>query len=284
MYSRTTDENSMSEIDVEAFLAWLTFNIYKFIVPLLIGLGGAVIVHFLRHLVDRKLTPILGENKAKLIAVLFAYVGYIGIAIFSLSLIGIDLTAVWLSGTAVALALGFAAQAAFSNVISGLFLYADPSMEVGDAVRVGDVCGVVIDVGFLNTEIRTYDNFVFNIPNQELLNNTILNYSRVIKKRLKNALPLLISLKVSYDSDPAEAEKLLLQLVEAEPIIDPPGPSVFHVGYDDIGIKIELQCFVSIESYEKVNNDLHKAIKETFQAEGIKFAYLEWPYRPQGKP
>lgn len=275
----------MSEIGVEAFpLEWLTLNLYNVIVALLIGLGGAVIVRFLRRLLNRKLKPILGENKAKLMATVFAYVGYLGVAVVSLTQLGIDLTAVWLSGTVVAVALGFAAQAAFSNVISGLFLYADPAMEVGDAVRVGDICGVVADIGFLNTEIRTHDNLVFSIPNQELINSTILNYSRATKKRLRNTLPLLVSLRVSYDSDPAEAEKVLLQLAEAEPIIASPGPSVFHAGYDDIGIKLELQCFVPIESYEKVNNDIHKAIKETFQAEGIKFAYLEWPYRPQGKP
>ena len=90
--------------------------------------------------------------------------------------LGLDVKAMLAGVGVLGLAVGFGAQSLFKDVISGFFLIFDGVLKVGDVSRVGDVTGVVEDVGLRRTCVRSFDGQLFYVPNGQIA--TVGSYSR----------------------------------------------------------------------------------------------------------
>ena len=88
--------------------------------------------------------------------------------LFTLRYFGVDPTAA-LAGLGVGgIAVALAAQKTLENVIGGISLIADQALRVGDVLKVGNVSGVVEDVGLRSTRIRTMDRTLVTVPNGQI--------------------------------------------------------------------------------------------------------------------
>ena len=101
------------------------------------------------------------------------------------------LTAFTILGGALAIGVGFGSQALINNFIGGLIMLAERPVRLGERITFGDFDGVVEDVGFRCTKLRTATDHLVTIPNSTLVNESIENVARrrTIRRTLNVAIP-----------------------------------------------------------------------------------------------
>ena len=113
-----------------------------------------------------------------------------------LKIVGVDLTAL-LSGLGIAgAAVAFAAKDSISNIFGSISILTGDVFEQGDWIETDDVSGTVVEIGLRASTIRTFDNALLSIPNSNLANNGVKNWSRrSVGRRIK------MNVGVTYESD-----------------------------------------------------------------------------------
>ena len=110
--------------------------------------------------------------------------------------IGVNITGLVASLGIGGLAVALAAKDTLSNFFGLLKILSDNSFSQGDWIATGDVEGTVIEIGFISTEIRTFDNALITVPNEKLANSALKNYNRrKVGRRIK------MHIGVTYGSD-----------------------------------------------------------------------------------
>lgn len=180
--------------------------------------------------------------------------------------------------------LGFASQAAFSNIISGIFIVAFKPFRVDDIVAIGTMyTGVVEDITLRHTVIRNFENRRIIIPNSVISNEVIVNSSIVQEK-----VCMHIEMGISYDSDVNKAIQIITEETIAHPLnIDGRTQEDIDAGAPRLRVKVISwgESSVNIRAWAWSNNpadgfemrcDLFKSIKERFDKEGIE---IPFPHR-----
>jgi len=113
-----------------------------------------------------------------------------------LKIVGVNLTAL-LSGLGIAgAAIAFAAKDSIANVFGSVSILLGDVFEQGDWIETNDLNGTVVEIGLRATTIRTFDNALISIPNFELANKGVKNWSRrSIGRRIK------MNIGVTYESN-----------------------------------------------------------------------------------
>ncbi|MCB0397155.1 MAG: mechanosensitive ion channel family protein [Flavobacteriales bacterium] len=180
--------------------------------------------------------------------------------------------------------IGFAAQQAFSNIISGVFIVISRPYRVGDLIRVeGDYYGHVEDITLRHTVIRDFENKRIIIPNSVMNNVTIVNSD--IGESL---VCEFLNFGISYDSSIDLAMKIIQEEAMAHPEwVDnrtpeekakgKPPVEVKVVGFGDSSVNLRGYAWSSTAvSGRLMRMDLNKSVKERFDREGIE---IPFPYR-----
>jgi small-conductance mechanosensitive channel len=239
--------------------------VLKFVIIFFLGFLFIRIVRFiLRNILSRT----LNKQSLMLFNRFITYVGYSILGIILLSEAGIDLTAIMGAAGIVGLAIGVASQKSLGNIISGLFLVAEKSFEIGDVIKVGDKAGVVYSMDFLAIMLKTFDNLLIRIPNETLISAEITNITRFPIRRLD------FFITVSY-GDNLKKVMDLLQLIAGENTLslDEPKPFLLLKEFGDSGIDIQLGIWFEKANYVDVRNSIIMEIKERFETEGITIPY-----------
>ena len=188
-----------------------------------------------------------------------------------IDVLGISFTALTVFSGAFGLAIGFGLQKTFGNMIAGLILLMDRSIKPGDVIAVegghGNSIGQVKKIGLRAVLLTTADNRQYLIPNEILMTSQVENWSHSSRD-----VSIAIPISITYGSDIALAEKLLLQAAHSAPrvLADPP-PGVL---LKDFGAKaIEMQVSVWINDPEagiaNVRSEVLKAAWQLFQDHGV---------------
>lgn len=150
-----------------------------------------------------KINSKINSNKkiGSLITKLVSFVVYfIGFALI-LSEFGYDISTLvaglGISGVVVALA----AQDTAKNLFGGAMILFDRPFEIGDWIQTSTLEGTVEDISFRSTRIRTFDGSLVTIPNSVITNDSVINWSKMKKRRIVINLELLFdtSLKKVYN-------------------------------------------------------------------------------------
>lgn len=167
---------------------------------------------------------------------------------------------------ALTVALGFAAQNVVGNFVSGVFIVTDPKYNIGDWIRWDDREGVIEDISFRTTRVRTFDNEVVTVPNSVLTNSAVTN------PVLNDTLRLEVAVEINYDDDIAEALEIMREEAEAHPeILDDPKPTVLLT---DLGETIRLSARIWIAepsrlTFARVRSEYAEAIVDRLGEAGI---------------
>ena len=206
-------------------------------------------------------------------------VGYAGIALAALmgiSAAGIDLSNLALVAGALSLGIGFGLQNVVSNFVSGLILLAERPFKVGDWIVAGAVSGTVKKISVRATEIETFQRQTVILPNSELINSAVGNWTH------RNKLGRVdIKVNIAYGMDVQRAHAVLLEIAKSHPLVlRNPEPFVLFVNFGTAALEFEIRVFLSdIMNGNTVQNDIRFAILDAFEREGI-----DIPSTPRAMP
>ncbi len=198
---------------------------------------------------------------------------YVGAAIALLvgvSAAGIDLSSLALVAGALSLGIGFGLQNIVSNFVSGLILLVERPFKVGDWVVTGSTEGIVKHISVRATEIETFQHQSIIVPNSELINASLGNWTHRNKLGRTD-----VTVGVSYDADPQKVFDLLLEIGESySKALKNPEPSVEFIGFGDSSLDFSLRIHLAnvLDGFN-ARNDLRLLIFERFQAEGIEIPF-----------
>ncbi len=183
----------------------------------------------------------------------------------------------FVAGAGVAgIAIGFAAKDTLSNLIAGVLLIIDRPFEVGDRIEVwtapknAATWGDVIHIGLRATKIRTTDNIVIIIPNNEIMKRDIINYTTVTKE-----IRVRIPIGVAYDADIKKAKELIIKTaLELDWVMQEPAPKVVVRNFGDSAVDLQARIWIS-RPRRRMDTISHVTdrVKEVFQEEGIEIPY-----------
>ncbi len=167
-------------------------------------------------------------------------VGYLGTAlagIIGISAAGIDLSSLALVAGALSLGIGFGLQNIVSNFVSGLILLVERPFKVGDHVITGVNEGIVKRISVRATEIETFRRQSIIVPNSELINAPLGNWTHRNKVQ-RSEVPV----SVAYDTDPQEVIDLLLDVVnDRSDVLRNPEPHVEFLRFGASSLDFELR-------------------------------------------
>ena len=191
--------------------------------------------------------------------------------IIVLSSLGISVSSLIAALSIVGVACSLAIQDFLGNVFGGLQIVSNKPFEVGDYVEAGEEAGTVREVGLFYTKLDTPDKKLIQIPNSKIANDSIINYSRAVNRRVE----FLISL--SYDSDVDKAREVLLSLLLEHPLVikddDKLKPVVHVKEFRDSDISYTARAWCANENYWTVYFDIMDVMKSTLEKNGIEFSY-----------
>ncbi|MCY0095935.1 mechanosensitive ion channel family protein [Hoeflea ulvae] len=200
-------------------------------------------------------------------------VGYLGVAVAGLigiSAAGIDLSSLALVAGALSLGIGFGLQNIVSNFVSGLILLAERPFKVGDWVVTGSTEGFVKKISVRATEIETFSRQSIIVPNSELINAPVGNWTHRNKMGRVD-----VPVGVSYDADPRRVLEILEEVVRGHDLVlNFPAPGVFFINFGDSSLDFEVKAHIAdVLNGMTVRTELRLRIFERLKAEGIEIPF-----------
>ncbi|MEL0654072.1 mechanosensitive ion channel domain-containing protein [Pseudoalteromonas issachenkonii] len=197
----------------------------------------------------------------------------IAILIFtSLEVLSIPLTAFAFVSGAIAIGVGFGAQNIINNFISGWILMWERPIRIGDFLEVGNAKGVVETINTRSTRIRRNDGVHMLIPNSQLLENTVTNWT-LIDGNARSS----VSVGVAYGSDVILVKKLIQQVLDDhDAILVNPKSSVLFDDFADSSLVFNAIFWVCAESetmLRKVRSDIRFSIYAVFEEHDVVIAF-----------
>ena len=189
--------------------------------------------------------------------------------------LGIDLLGVLATLAVFSLIIGLAMQQTLGNIVNSFMLALDQPFEVGDRIEVEGKLGSVVSVGILSTKILTHEENLVVIPNNSLVNSTIINHARGGGDGEGRRISLVQDIGVSYDEDIDHVKYTILKLIRECPyVLETPEPRVLLIELGDFAKVFRMYCWVGDYSDEYVTRDwVLKNLDEQFKDEGIEIPY-----------
>lgn len=184
---------------------------------------------------------------------------------------GINLGSLNVLAGALGVGIGFGMQNIANNFISGLIILFERPIKVGDRIEVGTVSGDIVKISSRATTVSTNDNISIIIPNSDLINKQVINWSHNDRK-----IRLHVPLGVSYKEDPAVIKTILLEVAEAHAdILKKPKPDVLFMGYGDSSLDFDLLVWTKsyIDRPIILKSQLYYLIFEKFKEHKIEIPY-----------
>jgi small conductance mechanosensitive channel len=242
-------------------------NLIAAILILVVGwwLAGRVeqaIIKLLGHRkeVDRTLSTVLSKVCRYIVLVL--------VLVIALSQLGIQTTTILAALGAIGLAIGLALQSTLSNIAAGIMLLWLRPFSLGQFIECNGDSGTVDDVGLFATTLVTFDGIYVFVPNSQLWNNKIVNYSKKPKRMVREIFT------ISYDDDIQKARQILLDLVRSDDRVDAtPEPIVKVKELGDSAVALDLRAWTNTSDFWPTRWDIVESGKVALEAGGLSIPY-----------
>lgn len=262
------DINYISDLTreyAEEFLAFLP-DLFGAVLWLIIGwwLIKILLKYLKKFFTRRQYDPALSSflatiaNWALIILLLVSVVGMLGIETTSfIAVLG-----------AAGLAIGLALQGSLSNFAGGVLIIALKPFKLGDWVEVNGISGSVKDISLFYTKLNTFGNQLAVIPNGELSNSNVVNYSGEATRRDA------ITIGISYESNIKIAKETLMELLqEQEDILKDPAPAVVVTELADSAVNLSVRFWARNEVFWDRHWYTIEEAKTRLEAAGISIPF-----------
>lgn len=191
----------------------------------------------------------------------------IGILV-ALSILEVNLSGILIAAGFAGLVVGLAAQQTLGQLFAGIALILEGRIKIGDSVKIGNDWGIVEYVGLLSTRIRLWSGEVLTIPNSNVMNSNIYNYSVSIARRAE------VVVGISYNSDINKAIQVIKRVLEEkELVLAVPPPTIIVDNLGDSAVVLKVLYWTPSQEYWSIRREIIREIKEALEKEGIEIPF-----------
>lgn len=251
-----------------------THNLISLGISLALILLGYILALKLSKLIELKVSKKFSRHSSLVLRRIIFYCIFILFFIMGLQNSGINLTVFLGAAGIFTVAISFASQTAFSNLISGIFLLFEQPFKIGDTITVNGIQGVVESIDLLSTKLSTSDHQRVRLPNEMLLKSEIFNLSFYPLRRID----LLFTF--NFQEDITKVKALLLSIIQSCPeILDKPKPSIVLNQFIEGHVELKLMAWAKTANLAESKDCLQELIKRRFNEEGIELPTPQIPFR-----
>ncbi len=169
---------------------------------------------------------------------------------------------------AAGLAIGLALQGSLANFAGGVLILTFKPFKIGDFISAQGLDGTVKEINIFTTKLNTFGNQLAIIPNGQLSNNSIVNYSAE-KMRRDN-----IKVGIGYSSDIKKAKDILLAIcAKNENVLQDPAPEVYVDSLGDSSVDLSLRYWAMNDDFWAAHFHILETLKYQFDAAGIEIPF-----------
>lgn len=237
----------------------------------------ALLIYFVGKIISRLITNWLGRiMKARNVDnTLIIFLGNIvyaalltAVILAALDTLGFPITSLMAVVGAAGLAIGLAMKDSLGNFAAGVMLVVFRPFSTGDVVEVAGITGKVEGINIFNTVLLTPDNKQVIIPNGQVGDGTIINYTAKDQRRVDMVFG------VGYDDDLKVARSILEKICANHPLVlDDPATNIFVLSLGDSSVNFAVRPWAKTENYWTVWGDLLEQGKAELEAAGCSIPY-----------
>lgn len=240
----------------------------KIVITILLGFLS---INLLTILIRFLLRKHLNKQRLMIVQKLLFYSGTVLVLFIVLKQAGVDGSTIAGAAGIMGIALGVASQTSISNIISGIFMIGEQPFAVGDYIEVGSNRGIVMSIDMLSIKLRTFNNRLIRIPNENLIKSDVTNVTRYPIRRID------LEISVAYNTDLREAIKILKETITSyKNSLESPEPVCRVESFQDSGINIFMGVWCEKTLYYDSKSALMIEIKEALDKAGIE---IPFPHR-----
>lgn len=256
-------------VDLSKLFDMLQQQGMKLFSGLLVLIVGLFLAHWINKLIGRnerfkRVDPTLRGFLTHLIRLLT----YVLVVLTAANVMGIPLTSFVTLLASAGVAVSLAMQGALSNLVGGMIILVLKPFRAGDYVKIGDIEGSIQTIGIFYTEMATPDNRHISLPNSNITNTAVVNYSREGTRRMD------IQVTVSYDSDIDRVKAVLMGVLKADGRILPdPEPMAMLNKMGDSALEFLMRYWCRSGDYWATYFDITENAKKALDASGIRIPF-----------
>ncbi len=243
-------------------------SIYNILLIAILYFAARLISTIFRLFIQRNLSQKgwIDEGKQYTIITFSQYLIYFIFTIIAIRSLGVNLTALLVSFSALLVGIGFALQRFFGDIIGGFIILFEGTIKVGDIIEVEKMTVKVIEINLRATKVRGRDGSFFVLPNSKITNETVNNLSHNSK-----STRISITFYVSHQNDIPKVKHLLMEAAMDHRMTDQrKHASVLFEDMNEHGVQLVLQFYTShVWDIPHIKSDIRYSAYEKFRKENI---------------
>ena len=258
---------------IESFLGWQDGDVFDIVlslgVKLAIAISIFVIGFWLAKFVSRAFVKIMKKSNTDESLVIFLSsliraVIKVLVIVTAISQLGVEMTSFVALLGAAGLAIGMAFSGTLSNFAGGVMILLFKPFKVGDYVRMQGEEGDVKEILIFNTILTTRDNKTIIMANGAVANNTIVNYTSAVNRRVD------WSFGIAYGDDLKVAKELFAKFIKEDSrILTDPEAFIGLGELADSSVNIAVRAWVKTEDYWDVFFEMIERVYTEFEKAGL---------------
>jgi len=260
-------------IDIESLTTMLGDFIVKYGLSLIGAIAALIIGMWIINVIVKQIANVMAKRNVDpslepFLRSVLSITLKVALVISVAGMVGIEMTSFVAILGAAGLAVGLAMQGTLQNFAGGVMILLFKPYKVGDIVDAGGHTGTVKEIQIFNTILNTPDNKIIIIPNGDLANSSMTNFSTMPTRRLD------FSFGIDYGDDFEKAKGLIMDLINADALIlKDPAPFCRLGELGDSSVNITVRVWVEAAEYWNVHFDMIENVKKSFDANGVSFPF-----------
>ncbi len=228
-----------------------------------------VILRLIRKIYTRRMEA---DEKIRFLAAynFTGYFVYILVIVSVISTSGIDISLILTATAVLFIGLGLAMREIFQDIIGGVYIIFDKSLQAGDIIELNGTVCKVFDTKLRTTLAVTRDEKVIVIPNHKFVTDPVINFTQNYNNTRQS-----VTVRVALDTDVEKVREILVQAAKTQKkIVKSPEPFVMLEEFGEYALQFGIYFFISETFIElRIKSELRFEIERQFRKNNIRFPY-----------
>lgn len=257
---------SISPEEITAFVMEYGPKVVGAVLTLIIGfiVIGIIVGFFKKVMTKRGVDPSLTPFLTSILSIILK----VALVITVIGVLGVEVTSFVAILGAAGLAVGLALQGTLQNFAGGVMILLFRPYKVGDVIDAAGYIGSVNEIQIFNTIMKTPDNKTIIIPNGQLANSSMTNFSTEPRRRVD------WTIGIGYGDDVDKAKAVIRKMIDADSrILQDPEPFIAVSELADSSVNFAVRAWVESADYWGVFFDMNENVYKTFGQEGLNIPF-----------